>query len=251
MNMGGNVMNKSGKQIDTQTVQRLLTEIEKGQYSQLDRLPPEVKLAEDFGVSRTTMRDALATLEREGFISRKHGIGTLINRRVLNVQTRIDLEEEFLEIISNAGYTPGTLYSRVEYAEANQAEIMKLELKSGDPVIRITRLVSADGTPTIFCVDSFAVSLIKDSDYAESELHKPIFYFLEKYCREDVSLDLTEIHAVNADQLLASELNVPIGTALLHLDEIGHNLLGFPILYSCEYYREGLITHTILRKKID
>ena len=41
----------------------------------LDRLPPEIRLAEHFGVSRSTMRDALATLEREGFINRIHGIG--------------------------------------------------------------------------------------------------------------------------------------------------------------------------------
>ena len=53
--------------------------------------------------------------------------------------------------------------------------------------------------------------------------------------------DLTEIHAVNADKLLAAELQVS-RELLSHLDEIGHNVLGKPILYSSEYYREGMIT---------
>ena len=244
-------MNKFSTQVNTQTVQRLLIEINEGEYRMLDRLPPEIRLAEHFGVSRSTMRDALATLEREGFINRIHGIGTLINRQVLEVQTRIDLEEEFLDIIRNAGYRPGTVYSKVEYSTANSMEIKKLCLEKGSQMIRVTRLISADEVPTIFCIDSFSSSLIRNMNYEESELHKPIFDFLKTYCEEDVFFDLTEIHAVNADKLLAAELQVSKGTALLHLDEIGHNVLGKPILYSSEYYREGIITHTILRKKID
>ena len=244
-------MNKFSTQVNTQTVQRLLIEITEGEYRMLDRLPPEIRLAEHFGVSRSTMRDALATLEREGFINRIHGIGTLINRQVLEVQTRIDLEEEFLDIIRNAGYRPGTVYSKVEYSTANSMEIKKLCLEKGSQMIRVTRLISADEVPTIFCIDSFSSSLIKYMNYEESELHKPIFDFLKTYCEEDVFFDLTEIHAVNADKLLAAELQVSKGTALLHLDEIGHNVLGKPILYSSEYYREGMITHTILRKKIE
>ncbi|HQF80376.1 MAG TPA: GntR family transcriptional regulator, partial [Flexilinea sp.] len=212
-------MNKFSTQVNTQTVQRLLIEINEGEYRMLDRLPPEIRLAEHFGVSRSTMRDALATLEREGFINRIHGIGTLINRQVLEVQTRIDLEEEFLDIIRNAGYRPGTVYSKVEYSTANSMEIKKLCLEKGSQMIRVTRLISADEVPTIFCIDSFSSSLIRNMNYEESELHKPIFDFLKTYCEEDVFFDLTEIHAVNADKLLAAELQVSKGTALLHLDE--------------------------------
>ncbi len=52
------------------------------------------------------MRDCLSTLEREGFISRKHGIErTIINQHVLDVKVRLDLEEEFLDMIRSAGYT--------------------------------------------------------------------------------------------------------------------------------------------------
>ena len=36
--------------------------------------------------------DCLSTLEQEGFISRKHGIGTIINQHVLDVKVRLDLE---------------------------------------------------------------------------------------------------------------------------------------------------------------
>ena len=43
------------------------------------RIPPEASLAEDLGVSRTTVRDALGKLEHEGAIFRKQGAGTFVN----------------------------------------------------------------------------------------------------------------------------------------------------------------------------
>ena len=44
------------------------------------RIPPEATLAEDLGVSRTTIRDALGKLEHEGAIYRKQGAGHLCQR---------------------------------------------------------------------------------------------------------------------------------------------------------------------------
>src|SRR5487761_880817 len=43
------------------------------------RLPPEEELAEMLGVSRTSVRDALESLETRGLIRRRRSIGTTIN----------------------------------------------------------------------------------------------------------------------------------------------------------------------------
>ena len=69
---------------------RLLYEMREGIYAGRDRLPPEIELAKQLGISRTLVRDCLSILEREGFINRKHGVGTIINKHVLNVATRMD-----------------------------------------------------------------------------------------------------------------------------------------------------------------
>ena len=63
--------------------QYLLQAMQTGEYAHSDRLPRESVLAEKLGISRTQLRDILASLEREGFITRRHGVGTLINRHVL------------------------------------------------------------------------------------------------------------------------------------------------------------------------
>lgn len=238
-------------QVATQVVRWLLEEMKSGEFRYAERLPPETKLAAKLGVSRTAVRDGMAILEREGFVGRKQGLGTIIYRNVLEVKTRIDLEKEFLDIIAEAGFTPGTAYTNVRYAEADDADAALWKVPAGEPFIHITRLITADGTPAIYCVDSFPVKLICEGVYAESDLQKPIFYFLKKYCGTDVFMDLTEIHAVNADGHLAEELQVPQGAALLYLNERGFDFCGNLILCSQEYYREGILTHTILRKKIE
>ncbi|MCB0175689.1 MAG: winged helix-turn-helix transcriptional regulator, partial [Anaerolineae bacterium] len=43
------------------------------------RIPSEMELASELGVSRTTIRDALSRLELEGTIYRKQGAGTFVN----------------------------------------------------------------------------------------------------------------------------------------------------------------------------
>lgn len=50
-----------------------------GQYGAGDRLPPERELIDDLGMSRTTLRKALDTLEREGAIWRRVGKGTFVS----------------------------------------------------------------------------------------------------------------------------------------------------------------------------
>lgn len=50
-----------------------------GEYTHGERLPPERRLAETFGASRTTVRAALDQLEADHLVSRRIGSGTFVN----------------------------------------------------------------------------------------------------------------------------------------------------------------------------
>ena len=244
------MLNEPNQQLDTQVVQLLLKEMKAGRFKDVSVLPPEVDLANFFSVSRTTIREALATLEREGFISRKRKVGTLVNRHVLNIETRIDLEKEFLDIVKEAGYSVQADTVGLDFGSATEEEAGKLNLSPGDPVVHVSKIVYADSVPTIFCVDTIPQSLIRQNNYTEEDFKKPIFEFMEKFCLAEVYMAVSEVHAENATGQIAKGLQIPDGTAVLHLKEAEFDFLGIPILYSSEYYREGIITHTILRKRI-
>ena len=74
-----------GAVISDRVVASLLEELSNGRYAQADRLPAEVDLATELGVSRTVIRDALSEMERAGYVERVRGIGTVVNLSLIHI----------------------------------------------------------------------------------------------------------------------------------------------------------------------
>lgn len=70
---------------------------------------PRKELCRLLGVSRATVREALSILCREGFVSKRHGIGNLVNRSVLDTPMRFDLERGLRRMLEDAGYQASTI----------------------------------------------------------------------------------------------------------------------------------------------
>jgi GntR family transcriptional repressor for pyruvate dehydrogenase complex len=60
---------------------RMIELIERGEFSDGDRLPAEIELAERFGVSRPVIREALSRLRVTGVIVSKKGSGSYVQKR--------------------------------------------------------------------------------------------------------------------------------------------------------------------------
>ena len=220
-----------------------------GEYSTCERLPRESVLAEMLGISRTQLRDILASLEREGFITRRHGVGTIINHHVLNANCRMDIEVEFLDMIRQSGHTPAVASVEVREDLANTKIAAQLQIPEGTPIFRVARLCTADGKPAIYCEDIFEKALAK-TNYTEEDLRQPIFYFLRKFCNILPYLDLTDLRPVTADEALAAIFEIPVGSPLLNMDEVNYDIDGNPVLCCNEYFADGIFRHTVMRKKL-
>lgn len=59
-------------------VEQLRTLILRGQYAVGDKLPPERKLAEELGVNRASLREAIKALEQMGLVRTRQGDGTRV-----------------------------------------------------------------------------------------------------------------------------------------------------------------------------
>ena len=228
---------------------QLLADMQSGPYANCERLPRESVLAEKMGISRTQLRDILASLEREGFITRRHGVGTIINRHVLNAQTRMDIEVEFLEMIRQNGYEPAVAFVRISDGTADAKLASQLRIPEGTPVIRVARLCTADGKPAIYCEDVVEKALA-NGEYTIQDLKLPIFHFLQQFCGVYPYLDLTDVRPAVADAALADIFQVPVGTPLLNMDEVDYDIDGKPVFCSNEYFMDGFFRHTVLRKKL-
>ena len=68
-----------GKQrVAEEIVQQLRTLILRGHYATGDKLPPERKLAEELGVNRASLREAIKALEQMGLVKTRQGDGTRV-----------------------------------------------------------------------------------------------------------------------------------------------------------------------------
>ena len=78
----------------TDTVaKRLLAEIQEGRAQPGDKLPTETALAEQFGVSRTVIREAVSRLRQDGIVEARQGSGVFVTGATGNRALRIDAAE--------------------------------------------------------------------------------------------------------------------------------------------------------------
>ena len=229
--------------------QKLIYEMREGKYSGEEKLPRETVLAAEFGISRNHLRDVLAQLEREGFITRRHGVGTMINHHVIKVKNRMDIEAEFLDIIRQNGHEAAVSHVSFSEEPADRFVSEKIKIAEGEPVLRICRICTADGRPAIYCEDIVEKRLIK-REYDRKDFEPPIFYFLQKFCDIEAYMDLTQLHAVVADEKVAEALGVAKNTPLLNMEEIDYDIDGNIIFYSSQYFIDDIFEQTVLRKKL-
>ena len=139
-----------GAVISDRIVSALLEELRTGRYAQADRLPAEVDLAAELGVSRTVIRDALSEMERAGYIERVRGIGTVVNRSVLGLRSRLDQKLEYYPLIRSFGSYPHADGIQIYPVRANEELARELAIEPGDEVICIKKRIPSS-TPSTTC----------------------------------------------------------------------------------------------------
>ena len=133
-----------------------------------DALPPERDMADEFNVSRITIRKALDGLVSEGLLTRRQGAGTFVAARVEKNFSKLTC---FTEDMIARGRTPHSEWiARMEGAVTPE-ESLTLGLSPGAPVYRFHRVRYADGAPMAVeytTIAAFALpspEAVKDSLY--------------------------------------------------------------------------------------
>jgi len=76
--------------LTAQLVKALTERIDKGAFKPGDKLPSEQELIEEFGVSRTVVREAISSLRASGLVTTQQGVGAFVLRPASERPFRID-----------------------------------------------------------------------------------------------------------------------------------------------------------------
>jgi GntR family transcriptional regulator len=113
-----------------------------------EALPPERELAEEFGVSRITIRKALDALVGEGMLTRRQGAGTFVAaREEARVEKSFSKLSSFSEDMISRGRKPESVWLSRTSGAVTPEESLTLGLSPGSLVYRFNRIRYADGEP--------------------------------------------------------------------------------------------------------
>lgn len=139
---------ESGVPLHAQIHQELSERIKDEDLSAGSAFPSERELADSYGVSRMTVRQALTSLRQEGLIYNERGVGTFVSKRKLDVHTR-NLGG-FSEEMRRRGMNPSSKLLLLKPEIANSQTAENLGIEPGADVFHLERLRLANEMPMAF-----------------------------------------------------------------------------------------------------
>ena len=227
----------------------LIEEMRSGKYKNARTLPAESVLAAELGISRVTLREALIILEYEGWIARKHGIGTIINRNVVDEQRRLDTTQGLMTMIRVNGKTPRRETLSIEKVPADVFMADTLGIRTGDMLIKFVLKFYADEQPSVYCVDYVPCAVLGNVTITEEDYAGDFFDFARKHRLSD-ALDTyaSKLHLSPITPEIADIMGVPKTCVGIRMEEIGYDVYTKPISYTEQFYLDTDMTHVIIRK---
>lgn len=217
-----------------QIEEELAARIEGGDVGPGDRLPAERDLADQLGVSRMTVRHALARLEERGLIVRRQGAGTFAAARKLR-QDASHLHGFFEESIGQGVLPISRLIERVEVV-ASRVLAEALHLRPGEPVYKIVRLRSAEGTPVVLETSFFPAERVPG--LLEMDLERSSIYrLMDRYFRARPVRAVQSLEPIAAQPAEAAILAVPVGSPLMLVQRTAWDARGRPMEHARDLYR--------------
>lgn len=225
----------------------LLDSIAKGSFPS-DMLPSEKRLAAELGVSRTTVREALQSLEEAGVVSRQHGVGTRVNYHVVRAIS-LNRMEGFFELIREAGYRAAIAWTKVHRAEAGADVARRLGRPEATPLFLVERLFLANGTPAIHVVEQVPDDVVR-RPFEPEDVPDSIFGFAEALCRAPIDHSVVEIIPAVADDTIAAHLPLAVGDPVLRLLETHYTPGGAPLAVSVIHVMDHVLRFSVVRKRV-
>lgn len=196
-----------------------------------EALPSERDLARQLGISRVTVRKAIAGLVDKGVLVQRWGSGTFI-APATRVEQPLSRLSSFTDDMLTRGLTPGVRILDRSHGPASPTESMALGLSPGDRVSRLRRLRLAGDLPMAIEHAVVPARFLPDPHVVERSLYAVLGErgFAPRRA-------LQKLHAVLLDEDQAALLAVAAGSPALYIERRSFLEGGEPVEFTASYYR--------------
>lgn len=192
----------------------LKTLIEKGAYKKGELLPSENDLCKTYSTTRVTVRQALTGLMNMGYITRRHGKGSIVSE-----------PKQGLGILSLSGVTAGVgdqvLTTAILQKQTKQNwpldffhELNKEEQRNG--CVFFTRLRHINGTPVLY-EETFISNISLPRFTARNLENCSLFKVLKEQYNIEVKEGEQKIWAIHGDKNISKLLDIKTNHPIVHM----------------------------------
>ncbi len=213
----------------------LLDGLRGGEWRPGEAIPSEIELAARFRVSQGTVRKAIDELAAENLLVRRQGKGTFVATHG-EPQVRF----RFLRLAPDAGGPVAAERRLLDFRRARaSAELARLlDLRAGDSMIVLTRLLLFSGDPVVLEEVWLPAGLFRGLSAAAVTEHKGALYnlFETQYGTRMVRAE-EKLKARSADPETANLLEVEPGHALLEVERLSFTYGDRPVEWRRGLYK--------------
>ncbi|MFH1300151.1 MAG: GntR family transcriptional regulator [Planctomycetota bacterium] len=219
---------------------QLYREISSGCLKIGELIPSETSLMKQYSASRTTVRKAIESLSKKGFIVRKRGVGSFVEKDI--VKANIRLRGSFKDILAVAQNT-STKVVGFEYVDPTPEILKNLKQEDEAQVLRIDRVRCMENTPFLYSInylpDAIGQLLMKKDleQFALIEL-------IPKKCNLPVVKAIQNFGATIADSVMAKMLDIPLGFPVLQIERVTMTSEDRPVNLFYGFFRSDVYKFT-------
>lgn len=208
----------------------LYSDIVNGVYGAEEFLPSETNLAEIYGVSRNTLRQALAILNEDGLISKSQGKGTLVHK----VDQTVPSDEFANPLLEQCKKSIDQINVDYNFGTPTDIALERLHLTKSDLVLAGTSVYKSEKETMGYSFIQIPTALlskleidISREEYIDELLNKTIFQLATRVTMA--------IKVVYANEIEARYLEIPEEEVLLHMEVILMGVEKEPVA-RCKFY---------------
>lgn len=197
-------------------------------------LPNERALAGEFGVSRMTLRNAIAEMASEGLVYVVHGAGTFVSEPRLSKEV---LVSSFTEDMLRRGHKPSSRVLMAQLVTAPAGIGSALNLEPEAKVYNIERVRLADDVPV--CVENAYFPAADMPGLLEQRLDGSLYSIMRERYERRIVRAVTNVNAISLNKREAALLNDRLRAAALRFERVTFDHRGRPLEHCVTIYRSG------------
>lgn len=231
-----------------QVMHEILSGIEAGSLAHANGLlPSESELSQNFGVSRSTLREALAQLENQGIILRRHGVGTFVIQPSTWIEAGLEELESINSMARRINLEIHTEAVSLVERPASSREAARLQIDPSTKVLSVERVICTQSKRVAYLVDVTPTTVLNRYDL-EDRFDGSVLDMLLEQGKPALSHSRTEIILESAGPSVTDKLELPAGSNLMKHEAQLFSVDGTVVDYSLSYFVPGYFRFHVNRR---